>query len=206
MDNKNISWYLSYMDIEDIDWFTSHMTDAYAAARKSKDKRTQVGAVIVKNNILRSKGYNGPVRGWVDDEPAIQKRPDKDDLFEHAERNAIFNSARIGISTEGSTMFSTWHPCTECARAIIQAGIVVLVLHKEAPGNDALTVNQKRAAEMLRRCRVDVRYWSGRVLIDAIRFDGVTRLLDGSKPPAPESNSALDNEVRPHLRGGGSGG
>jgi len=60
---------------------------------RSKDKSTHVGAVVVDDlNIVRSMGYNSFVRGINDDVPERQERPEKYFWFEHAERNAIYNS------------------------------------------------------------------------------------------------------------------
>ena len=49
-------------------------------------------------------------------------------FMEHAERNAIMNAARVGIPLEGCTLYCQWLPCADCARAIIQAGIVAVVV------------------------------------------------------------------------------
>jgi dCMP deaminase len=77
--------------------------------------------------LIRSTGFNGFPRGIDDNISARQERPAKYRWTEHAERNAIFNAARIGISTEGCTCYVNWFPCIECARGIIQAGIFRLV-------------------------------------------------------------------------------
>lgn len=55
------------------------------------------------------------------------ERPLKYSVIEHAERNSIFAAARLGVSTEGLTMVCPWAACSDCARAIIQAGISRLV-------------------------------------------------------------------------------
>jgi dCMP deaminase len=63
-----------------------------------------------------------------DDLPERQLRPLKYRYFVHAEMNAILNAARIGVATEGCTLYvSDWAPCSSCCRAIIQAGIVRVV-------------------------------------------------------------------------------
>ena len=93
---------------------------------KSKDERTQIGAIIVgKDKEIVSTGYNSFPRGINDNTPKRQERPEKYYWFEHAERNAIYNAARIGVSTKGCTMYlSCGIPCADCARGIINAGIV----------------------------------------------------------------------------------
>jgi dCMP deaminase len=66
-------------------------------------------------------------------------RPEKYDWMEHAERNTIYNAARLGISTLNSVMYATMRPCSACARAIAQAGISTVYYPKGAyPQGDAM--------------------------------------------------------------------
>lgn len=93
-------------------------------AQKSEDESTQCGALIVTvSNEILSTGYNGLPRG-IKNIPARQERPIKYSYMEHAERNCVYNAARNGIATKGSKMWVTGVPCADCARAIIQAGII----------------------------------------------------------------------------------
>jgi dCMP deaminase len=93
----------------------------------SEDKSRQIGAVIVGNaNEVRACGFNGlprGVNGSVDDRHS-REAGEKYHWFEHAERNAIYNAARIGVAVSGCRMYVSLHPCAECARAIIQVGII----------------------------------------------------------------------------------
>ncbi|MFY9647571.1 MAG: dCMP deaminase family protein [Terriglobales bacterium] len=94
----------------------------------SKDPTTKVGCVIVgPSNEVRSIGFNGFPRGVNDDDSSRYDRPAKYMWTEHAERNAIYNAARIGVALENCRMYLPWFPCGDCARAIIQAGIVELI-------------------------------------------------------------------------------
>jgi len=94
----------------------------------SKDQSTKVGCVVVgPANEVRSTGYNSFPRGINDDLPERQERPEKYLWFEHSERNAIFNAARVGIPLEGCTIYMEGIPCMDCARAIIQAGIKEII-------------------------------------------------------------------------------
>lgn len=69
---------------------------------KSKDEHTQIGVVIVgSGNEIISTGYNSFARGVKDNVNKRQQRPEKYYWFAHAERNAIYNAARIGVSTKG---------------------------------------------------------------------------------------------------------
>jgi len=104
-------------------WQNRFLAVAENVALWSKDISTKVGCVIVKDKRIISTGYNGIPRG-VKEDIERQDRPVKYFYFEHAERNAIYNCAREGISTEGSSLFIVpFSPCSDCARAVIQAGI-----------------------------------------------------------------------------------
>lgn len=106
---------------------------AHAVSKLSKDESTKVGAVILGKDSMeiRSLGYNGAPRGCAaDEDDARVQRPEKYFWFEHAERNAIFNAARIGTPLAGSTLIVTHPPCMDCARAIVQAGIKHVVWPK----------------------------------------------------------------------------
>lgn len=108
-----------------VNWVTYFRDLANTVKRKSKDNYTQIGAVIVGNDHeIVSTGYNSFPRGLNDNVKERQERPEKYYWFEHAERNAIYNAARIGVSTKGTTMYlSCGLPCADCARGIINSGI-----------------------------------------------------------------------------------
>lgn len=112
-------------------------------AQRSTCLRSQVGAVIVKDNRVVSMGYNGPVSGM----PACnQPDPLQGVLLRsgalqplgtecmgpnctrscHAETNAIAFAARAGVSVEGCTMYCTMSPCINCAKVIVNSGIKCL--------------------------------------------------------------------------------
>jgi len=99
-------------------------------SRKSKDRSTRLGAVIVGNhNEILSTGYNGFPRGVDDNNEAYHERPIKYLVTEHAERNAIYNAARHGIRLDGSRMYLPFYPnpCSRCARGVIQSGIKEII-------------------------------------------------------------------------------
>ena len=157
------------------DWDCQHMSEAYLAARKSKDIRTQVGAVIVgpEDHDDRTRGYNGPLRGLDDTNELIYEKPlegGPSPFMECAERNAITNAARIGVSIKGASIYSTLSPCAACARAIVNGGIIEVVLHTQAPSR--LNKTQELGRRILLAGHVKVRYWSGVPLIDRILYDG----------------------------------
>lgn len=105
----------------------------------SEDKSRQIGSVIVgEAKELRSIGFNGLPRGISAnvDYRHSKENGEKYHWFEHAERNAIYNAARAGISTSGCEIYSTLFPCSDCLRAIIQSGIIVLNTYVP-PENDS---------------------------------------------------------------------
>lgn len=130
---------------------------------KSKDKNTQIGVVIVgEDNEIISTGYNSFPRGIDDTLDYRQERPEKYYWFEHAERNAIFNAARIGVSTKGATMYlSCGIPCSDCARAIINSGITEIVCEKnDVTKSSHWLEHQKRSLIMFNETNVKVRFYT----------------------------------------------
>jgi len=112
-------------------WDKRFMQLAEQISLWSKDQSTKVGCVIVgENNEIRSTGYNGLPRGVDDTVQDRYLRPQKYLWTEHAERNAIFNAAFTGTSVAGCKMYLPWYPCVDCARAIIQSGILTLVAYE----------------------------------------------------------------------------
>jgi tRNA(Arg) A34 adenosine deaminase TadA len=112
----------------EVQWKFSKI-DLYLA-KKSKDPRTKIGAVLVRDRRDLISGFNGIPEGkstvsyfscyqystGVEDRPDRFERPIKYMFFEHAERNAIFTAARHGISTDGATLYVQALPCVDCAR------------------------------------------------------------------------------------------
>ncbi len=113
------------------DWDSRFMNLARHIATWSKDRSRQVGCVIVgPDNEIRAYGFNGFPRGVDDDTEGRHARPAKYKWTEHAERNAIYNAARIGTPLQGCRMYLPWFPCMDCARALVQSGIVELICFK----------------------------------------------------------------------------
>jgi len=109
-----------------ISWDEFFLGIAKLAAERSKDPNTQVGACIVKNNLIIGVGYNGFPIGCSDDHfPWIVSDDFIDSKYTyvcHAELNAIIN-ATDRRSLVGSTLYVTLFPCHECTKLIIQSGI-----------------------------------------------------------------------------------
>lgn len=127
-----------------ISWDEYFMGVAHLSGMRSKDPNTQVGACIVSNdNKILSMGYNGFPRGCSDDEFPWDREGDTLDtkyaFVTHSELNAILNYR--GGSLEGTKLYVSLFPCNECAKAIIQAGITMVVYdsdkYKGTPSNIA---------------------------------------------------------------------
>ena len=149
-------------------WNKRFMDMATLVATWSKDRSTKVGAVIVnEDKRVVSIGYNGPPSGFPDDKEYIHERPQKYDFFEHAERNAIYNATRLGVSVKGCTIYisvisernNNLFCCADCARAIIQSGIKkVVIIDSETIGEDwAKSVGAARY--MFNECKVEIEYY-----------------------------------------------
>lgn len=96
-------------------------------AQNSYCKRRQVGALLVKDKMIISDGYNGTPSGFEN------KCEDQNNLtfpyVLHAEANAITKVAKSNNSSEGATLYVTSSPCLECSKLIIQAGIKRVVFN-----------------------------------------------------------------------------
>lgn len=105
------------------------MEVAHTVAKKSKDRSTKVGCVIVgPDNEPRSFGWNGFARGVEDDFDWRHERPEKYDWVIHAEANAVANAARVGIPLKGCRAYVTHMCCKNCADILIQSGICEVIV------------------------------------------------------------------------------
>lgn len=110
------------------DWW--YMGFAEHAALRSKDPRTKVGALMVSADGLHlSVGFNGFPRGVADDARVLDLAH-KNDLMVHAERNALDNAT---FDVRGGTLYTTMHPCHQCAQSIIQRGVTTVVYRPADP-------------------------------------------------------------------------
>ncbi|UAB82212.1 dCMP deaminase family protein [Marixanthomonas sp. SCSIO 43207] len=104
-------------------------------------KRKQVGALIVKDKMIISDGYNGTPSGFenfCEDEEGYTKW-----YVLHAEANAILKVASSTQSCKGATLYITLSPCKECSKLIHQAGITRLVYHKGYKDNSGIKFLEK---------------------------------------------------------------
>lgn len=117
---------------------TYRITCAKAAANLSPCGRRQVGAIIIdpNRNVVLSEGYNGAIRGGKplcggdSCQRDTQHIPSGEQLHigcVHAEQNAIYNAANIGVSLQDSWAIITTHPCSACTKALIQVGVAAVI-------------------------------------------------------------------------------
>lgn len=130
-------------------------------ATKSKDRSTKTGCVIVgQDNEIVSTGFNGFPRGIDDNVEKRHDRPIKYQYTEHAERNAIYNAARIGVSLKNTKMYIETSPCHDCVRGIIQAGIGEIIVDSNGSLSQRQDWNEsfKIGQEMLQEAGIKVRF------------------------------------------------
>lgn len=109
-------------------------------------KRKQVGAIIVKDKMIISDGYNGTPSGFencCEDENGLTRW----DVL-HAEANAILKVARSTQSCEGATLYITLSPCKECSKLIHQSGIKRVVYHNGYRDDSGITFLRKAGIEV----------------------------------------------------------
>jgi dCMP deaminase len=164
-----------------MNWDEFFINICYTVAKKSKDRSTQVGCVVVgPDQEIRSTGFNGLPRGVIDKpitghnieslipqwaidrvvdacpqtndmllkkaleatnneiEERYEERPYKYKWVAHAEFNAVCHAARTGVSLKGCKLYVPWLPCSNCAMAIIQAGITEVIMDGDFKEDPAL--------------------------------------------------------------------
>lgn len=148
-------------------------------AGNSYCKRSQVGALLVRDRMIISDGYNGTPSGF----PNVCEGPDGLTLpyVLHAEANAISKVARSNNSSEGATLYVTVSPCMECAKLIIQAGIARVVYMEQYRKQDGI--------DLLKRAGIPVEW---------IPLEDVNRTLSEAAPctSTPNSPTPKGNEAR----------
>lgn len=135
MDTKQYELHKRYLRMADI-W-----------AENSYCVRRKVGALLVKDQMIISDGYNGTPSGFenvCEDENDVTKP-----YVLHAEANAITKVARSNNSSEGATLYVTSSPCIECAKLIIQSGITRVVYAENYRLTDGIDLLERAQIEMV---------------------------------------------------------
>ena len=126
----------------------------------SKDPGTKVGCVLVNERRIISTGYNGFPATISDDLERYIDRDYKLSVTVHAEANAILNAAKNGTKVEGSTLYVTFPPCSQCASAVIQAGVAKVVCPDPASAPERWRSNFVAANDLFYEAGVQVLYYS----------------------------------------------
>ena len=136
------------------DWNKRFLDLAEHVASWSKDPSTKVGAVVVdeKKRVV-SLGYNGFPRGVLDIDSRYNDRDTKHLFVAHAERNALDNAP---LMVDGCTLYVSLLPCNECAKSIIQKGIIKVVTY--VPDRDGKRFGWDTALMMFEEAGVEIEY------------------------------------------------
>ena len=148
MKDKRPSWDEYFMMLSDI------------VKKRANCTRRKVGSIVVRENRIITTGYNGTpnkIKNCTEGGCIRCSKRDKKQIewFEyeesciciHAEQNAIIQAAYIGISTKGSTMYSTTNPCSSCAKMLINAGVARLIYRQEHHDLEGIKLLKKAKIE-----------------------------------------------------------
>ena len=128
-----------------LDYRYLHMAKIWA--ENSYCKPRKVGALVVKDKMIISDGYNGTPSGF--DNVCEDSRDLTLPYVLHAEANAITKLARSSNNSDGSTLYVTASPCIECAKLIIQAGIKRVVYAEKYRLEDGVALLQRAGIEVI---------------------------------------------------------
>ena len=151
-------------------WDTYFIQIAHLVATRATCPRRSVGAVIVRDKRILATGYNGAPAGL----PHCPPEGDQHDWPRgcmmaghcvrslHAEQNCLLQAAKIGVASDGATMYVTCQPCNTCAKMIINAGVARVIYEGDYPDDFSL--------ELFRNSQMDVfRYIDG--ALETVEFD-----------------------------------
>lgn len=134
-------------DLKQIELDKRYLRMARIWAENSYCQRRQVGALIVKDKMIISDGYNGTPAGFenvCEDDNGVTKP-----YVLHAEANAITKIARSGNNSDGATLYVTASPCIECAKLIIQSGIKRVIYGEHYRLTDGIDLLKRAGIEVL---------------------------------------------------------
>lgn len=149
-------------ELPNMEWDTRFMVLVHHLAGWSHLRGTKVGAVIVDpDNEIRVVGFSGFPRG-VDraiDERYSGEAGENKYWICHAEQNAIHSAARYGLPLKGCRMYSSMFPCADCARAIIQSGIIKVISPPPNADDAKWDAHFQRSALMLTEAGIAIQPW-----------------------------------------------
>lgn len=158
-----------------LQWDEAFMNMAKVIAKRSKDPRTQVGAVLVsKDHRVLSLGYNGAPRG-LDDDTEMPWTSDPDDpmldkhyFVVHAERNCVLNYRGSLADLHGATLYVTLYPCYECAKELaqVEVGGIVYLERRESDKE-----SNRISDYIIGHAGMTTRRYDGRIILDGAPTD-----------------------------------
>ena len=154
-------------------------------AENSYCRRRKVGALVVKEKMIISDGYNGTPSGFenvCEDDNNVTKP-----YVLHAEANAITKLARSSNNSDGATLYVTSSPCIECSKLIIQAGIKRVVYDEQYRLDDGI--------QLLRRAGIEVVHMP--IEGSHMPIDGSHMPIEGSHMPIEGSHMPIDGSHMP---------
>ena len=141
-----VNYYMESQEQKQFQFDTRYLEMARIWAKNSYCKRRQVGAILVKDKMIISDGFNGTPSGFENncEDDDNKTKP----YVLHAEANAITKVAKSNNSSEGATLYITTSPCLECAKLIIQSGITRVVFSEKYRNDDGLVILERAKVEL----------------------------------------------------------
>lgn len=132
---------------------------AEEAGSWSKDPNRKVGCVLVNGKRDIFFGYNGFPESLSDDLTRLSDSEFKGKVIIHAEVNAVINAGRSGFTTEGCSVYTTYHPCSACASILIQAGVKKVICPPPFLGSLKRQSDFKIASDIMYEAKLKVLYY-----------------------------------------------
>ena len=114
-------------------WDEYFMRMCYLIAQKSHDPKTRIGSVLVRDRNIIATGYNSFPRNIKDLPERYNDRELKRKIINHSEENTILTSARLGINTSNTTLYTFGIPCVSCCKILLQGSVIEIVTHNQWP-------------------------------------------------------------------------
>lgn len=136
------------MTIKDLKYHRTYLKMATEWSALSCCNKKKVGAIIVKDGMIISDGFNGTPRGFPNDCEDLNNETYWYVL--HAEANAILKVAKSSQSTDGATLYVTMSPCKECSKLVIQSGIKRVIYSEEYRDTAGLIILREAGVDVIK--------------------------------------------------------
>lgn len=137
-------------------WDSRFLITAFEIKTWSKDN-FKVGSIIVKDRNIISTGYNGFPIGFDDTEKRLKTKSIKRLFTVHAEINAILSAGKQGVVLNNASIYTTYFPCLECAKAIVQSGIKEVITYTYDKESAKLKrYNFEKVIELFKECKINL--------------------------------------------------